>query len=326
MLDSETIELGCAAGTSWDNTVKKCLLTPSGAIAATSCKIKSGQSSCPATVTWTTQNLIPGKVTEVTRDNPAGTHISFAPSESTGVSSIVKYETTTFYLYHNYSVTNTQPLAHVSVHPTCESHTHWDVTKCVDDNDPGCVGAGCGGGGGPVPGKCGPADGKQFSSAPTTAPPTDLCTDSATAPTVSGPVSGPWTWTCTGKNGAASKTCSATKLTGVSCPAVPGKIKFISKSTGQVTNPPKAYYNVSDDRRYAFASPESSDYTNGSFISVPSTIASVSGTIGGVWTVTAKNRGVAKISGVGWTYKGGPICTLAETQFSSIAVIGDSEH
>jgi|GEM_PF-3185569 len=130
----------------WTNVVVSATPQPSGSIAVTSCTIPSGQSSCTVMVTWSTFNRIPNAPTAVTRNNPPNTPFSTAHSESVGKPSSVKYETTTFYLYHN-----DKELSQVSVRPgievKCAPGTTWDGTKCKPD-DGGNGGNGGGGGGG----------------------------------------------------------------------------------------------------------------------------------------------------------------------------------
>ncbi|MFA6999910.1 MAG: hypothetical protein WC241_02210 [Candidatus Paceibacterota bacterium] len=97
---------------------------PSGTLSATSCIIAQNKSTCVSKATWTTSNLIPGKITEVTRNNPSNTSISTA-TIGTNIPSTINYGNSTFYLYHNGAE---PPLATAPVTATCDAQNknYWD--------------------------------------------------------------------------------------------------------------------------------------------------------------------------------------------------------
>ena len=104
--------------------------SPSGALSATSCEIAAGSSTCNSFVTWGTQNLTSG-TTEVTRNNPANTHVSFATSGNNALNTI-RYGVTgisTFFLYHNIDGTPII-LAQDSVTASCSAGSIWDGSIC----------------------------------------------------------------------------------------------------------------------------------------------------------------------------------------------------
>jgi alpha-tubulin suppressor-like RCC1 family protein len=80
----------------------------------------------------------------------------------------------------------------------------------------------------PVNGACGSANGQSLSSAPTT----NLCS-TGTATAVSG--SGPWTWSCTGLNGGAAASCSASKAAPIPVNGVCGTASGGTFSTAPAT-------------------------------------------------------------------------------------------
>ena len=105
-------------------------VSPSGALSATSCEIAAGSSTCNSFVTWGTQNLTSG-TTEVTKNNPANTHVSFATSGNNALNTI-RYGVTgisTFFLYHNIDGTPII-LAQDSVTASCSAGSIWDGSIC----------------------------------------------------------------------------------------------------------------------------------------------------------------------------------------------------
>jgi hypothetical protein len=95
---------------------------PSGSISATSCTISSGSSSCGSILNWSTANLT--TTPEVTKNNPAGTHISYATS-GTNIGTTITNGSTTFYLYHNGAI-----LSQSSVSASCDGNSSWNGTYC----------------------------------------------------------------------------------------------------------------------------------------------------------------------------------------------------
>ena len=79
-----------------------CTALPIGTldVSPTSCTIADNASTCPVSISWKVTNPIPGASTAVTKDNPAGTTVSTAPS-GTNVSNAINHGTTNFWLYHN---------------------------------------------------------------------------------------------------------------------------------------------------------------------------------------------------------------------------------
>lgn len=102
---------------------------PSGTISATDCTISLNASTCGTKVTWITANLTSGS-TEVTRNNPEGTHVSSLTS-GTNVDNTVNYGQSTFFLYHNISGIPTI-LAQKTIIASCATGTVYDygVKKC----------------------------------------------------------------------------------------------------------------------------------------------------------------------------------------------------
>ncbi len=195
---------------------------PSGTINASSCNINPGESTCYSTIDWKTQNLIPGKTVEVTKNNPDNTHVSWLAS-STGMNVSVRYGDTTFFIYHD-----GKKLAESSMKSSCSgTNVIWDGTKCVV-NAPG---PGPGPGPGVVNGKCAtPPNGGTYPSVPVG----KLCDSGVTAPPIlSGP--GPWTWICRGSGGGSTANCSAnTSVSSGNCP-VNATPRFIDQN-GRVTD------------------------------------------------------------------------------------------
>ena len=111
-------------------------IIPSGTLSATSCTINTRESSCPSSVSWTVSNLIVGKATAVTRNNPDNTSIFsdafYDGSENlsrTNLSNIINHDSSIFYLYHNGVV-----LAQKAVTANCNTDVDkWDVStgKCI---------------------------------------------------------------------------------------------------------------------------------------------------------------------------------------------------
>src|SRR3989338_5000855 len=99
---------------------------PSGNISATSCTIPGDASTCDSFVTWNTDNLISGVSTEVTRNNPRNTHVSYSTS-GINVRNIVKYGASSFFLYHNGAE---PPLDSANINASCSAGTIWDGNKC----------------------------------------------------------------------------------------------------------------------------------------------------------------------------------------------------
>ena len=104
----------------------------SGTISATSCTIPANASTCTSSVSWTTANLV-GATTEVTRDNPSNTHVSWNTS-GTNVSNVINHGVSNFYLYNSADV---NPLASTSVSADCTPGvTTWSVTNNRCENIP----------------------------------------------------------------------------------------------------------------------------------------------------------------------------------------------
>ncbi len=100
---------------------------PSGTISVVGCSIQPNASTCPASVTWSTSNLTAGP-TEVTRNNPNNTSVSFLTS-GTNFANNVTYGSSTFFIYHNNSPT---PLATSNVIVVdCVANHYWNNTSCV---------------------------------------------------------------------------------------------------------------------------------------------------------------------------------------------------
>jgi hypothetical protein len=99
--------------------------SPSGNISATGCTIPSGGSFCTDTnVTWSTHNLTAAP-TEVTKNNPPFTHLSWDTSGS-GIDYTARYGVNTFYLYHN----NVE-LSQFSVNAVCAPGTGYNGSICA---------------------------------------------------------------------------------------------------------------------------------------------------------------------------------------------------
>ena len=100
---------------------------PTGTISCTSCTIPGGSSTCNSFVTWNTQNLTAG-VTEVTRNNPRNTHVSYNTSD-TNFLNIVNFNASTFFLYHNlYGIPTV--LNSCNMNASCSAGTIWDGRVC----------------------------------------------------------------------------------------------------------------------------------------------------------------------------------------------------
>jgi hypothetical protein len=133
--DTETITI-CEEGKIWNPKNNKCEVStkPSGtlSVASPACKIKEGNSSCNASLTWTTTNLIQGAKTAVTRDNPENTKVSTATSGKDFLHNVSpgKYN---FYLYHNEAILS----GPVSFSAECDDLLKWDGGKCILDNSQG---------------------------------------------------------------------------------------------------------------------------------------------------------------------------------------------
>ena len=104
-------------------------LSPSGSISATSCTISLGESTCDSLVSWSTSNLT-GNPTEVTRNNPSNTHVSWLTS-GTNVSNTVNRGASTFYIYHN-----SVELASSPISADCEAGLIWDGVECATSSVP----------------------------------------------------------------------------------------------------------------------------------------------------------------------------------------------
>ena len=97
------------------------LIPPTGTLSASNCTITLGNGTCVSTVNWTTSNLVAGKDTSVTRNNPDNTTVSSNTSGS-NVSDTINYGSSNYYLYHNSVLLNT-----VTVTASCASGT-WNNT------------------------------------------------------------------------------------------------------------------------------------------------------------------------------------------------------
>ena len=147
---------------------------PTGSISATSCQIASGASTCPSSVSWSTADLPAGSTTEVTRDNPANTHVSSLTSGT--VSNNINYGTSNFYVYNSSQVPE---LASVSATATCASGTGWNGTNCATISNP-------------VNGSC---SATHYN-----------CASGSSANNVNG--ASAYTWDCVGSNGGSTASCS----------------------------------------------------------------------------------------------------------------------
>ncbi|MFA4975451.1 MAG: hypothetical protein WC577_02090, partial [Candidatus Paceibacterota bacterium] len=96
-----------------------------GTLSAAACTIASGASACTSVLNWTTQNLTVNP-TEVTRNNPNGTHVSSLTS-GTNVNNTINYGSTTFYLYHN-GVLLAQS---ATLNTTCVIGSLWNGISCA---------------------------------------------------------------------------------------------------------------------------------------------------------------------------------------------------
>jgi hypothetical protein len=133
------ITADCATGGVWDSTQNKCISNgvPSGQVWGTSCTIPVNGSTCGVSVNWTTANLTSG-VTEITRNNPANTHVSFNTS-GTNFNNTINFGQSTFYLYHNINGTPTI-LSQYTADASCATGSSWDGTKCLEDTSTSCTG------------------------------------------------------------------------------------------------------------------------------------------------------------------------------------------
>jgi len=100
---------------------------PSGNITASSCTVAGGAATCTSQVIWSTADLTPTGATEVTRNNPNGTHISY--SESGNINNTVRYGASTFFLYHNIDGTPTI-LDSANINATCATGSKWNGSTC----------------------------------------------------------------------------------------------------------------------------------------------------------------------------------------------------
>lgn len=98
---------------------------PSGTISVVGCSIAANASTCSASVTWSTSNLT-ANPTEVTRNNPNNTSVSFLTS-STNFPNTVNYGPSTFFLYHNSSLLATSNI----ITADCVANHYWNNTSCV---------------------------------------------------------------------------------------------------------------------------------------------------------------------------------------------------
>lgn len=217
----------CAVGSTWNGATCVAQTPASGSLSATNCTISNGSSTCTSSVTWTTASLT-GNPTQVTRNNPSNTHVSYLTSGSS-VPNVVNYGASTFYLYHNSAL-----LAQGSMSASCASGTGWDGSMCSASAAPvnggwsdwGSCSVACGGG--TQTRTCtnpSPANGGASCSGASS----QACNSQACIPTTNGVcavthyncssgtsttnVSSPsrWTWTCAGSNGGASAQCSEPK-------------------------------------------------------------------------------------------------------------------
>jgi hypothetical protein len=130
---TESNENDNCSSAEWTSVVVTDLSTPSGTITVTpSCEIAINASTCNSSITWTTQNLT-GNPTEVTHNNPDGTHVSWLTS-GTNVSTPVKFGLTTFYLYHNSVQLDSSSTD--ATNATCAVGSTWNGTTCVADTSP----------------------------------------------------------------------------------------------------------------------------------------------------------------------------------------------
>ncbi len=236
-----TVTTTCGGNSTWNGSTCSADIAPSGTISATSCTIPIGSSTCTSSVTWDTQNRVPGANTAVTRNNPNNTTVSTNTS-ATNFSNIVNEGSSTFYLYHNNLI-----LAQAPITARCEQGAKYNGSLCVEENAPidgrwetgdwgpcingvrtrtvtcippsnggsqcplpqppttqACAGPGPGGPGGPLPiaAKCAA---NHYNCVVGTNP-----SGSATGGSNVNGIS-KWTWTCNGKNGGASAACTELK-------------------------------------------------------------------------------------------------------------------
>lgn len=130
----------CSANQTWDGY--ECITNsiPSGSISVSpsTCTIKDDDNTCPVSLTWTTKDLIAGKVTAVTKNNPDNTTVSNQTSGN-NVTNNINYGSTRFFLYHD-----GKELASTGViTASCGSNSSWDTatSKCktnsiIDPNGP----------------------------------------------------------------------------------------------------------------------------------------------------------------------------------------------
>lgn len=100
---------------------------PSGTLVADDCGITAGNDSCTTSYRWTTQNLIVGASTAITRSDGLANYIPTPLNAGTNTATI-KYGSTTFYLYHNAAE---PPLANDPANASCVWDTKWVTNKCV---------------------------------------------------------------------------------------------------------------------------------------------------------------------------------------------------
>ena len=117
-----TVNSACSTGTSWNGS--SCV-TPTGSLTSSNCSVAAGNSTCQASLNWSTQNLI-GTPAVTTNYPSSGAVVSNQPSGSNVLYSI-PYGSTPFYLYNNGSL-----LSESSSTASCASGTVWNTQdgKC----------------------------------------------------------------------------------------------------------------------------------------------------------------------------------------------------
>ncbi len=95
-------------------------------ISALATEIPVGESTSYALIKWNTSDLIEGATTQVTHNNPDGTHVSYSTRRLTNLSVPINYGNTTFFLYHN-----GEELDSVTLNADCVSGSAWNDSTCV---------------------------------------------------------------------------------------------------------------------------------------------------------------------------------------------------
>ncbi|MEK7564161.1 MAG: hypothetical protein AAB510_01155 [Patescibacteria group bacterium] len=131
-LKNASINVTCTEGSVWANGFCRSTVvtpTPSGTINATNCTIPVGGSTCNSLVSWTTANLT-NNPSAVTKNKPNQNTLVSTATSSSGVSSVIGFGQTTFFLYHNNVELSRTPGN--AGNATCENSSTWNVAtgKC----------------------------------------------------------------------------------------------------------------------------------------------------------------------------------------------------